>query len=76
MNFSKNPSKNLSVFLVDCSNNLLSHVFNLIYLGLSKIYLGPCCPNIINPIVFDGLKNLFSINEISNPKNDLKQILK
>ena len=75
-NLIENPSKNLSVFLVDCSNNLLSHVFNLIYLGLSKIYLGPCCPNIINPIVFDGLKNLFSINEISNPKNDLKQILK
>ncbi len=71
-----NFSKNLSVFFVDCSSNLLSHVFNLIHLEVSKIYLGPCCPNILNPIVFDGLKNLFSINEISNPKNDLKQILK
>ena len=70
------PSKNISVFFVDCSNTILSHIFNLIYIGLSKIYLGPCCPNIISPILLEGLKSLFSINEISTPIDDLKQIMK
>ena len=51
-----NFSKNVSVFFADCSTNLLSHVFNLIYLDVSKIYLGPCCPNIINPIVFGCIR--------------------
>ncbi len=70
------PSKNISIFLTDCSVDILSQIFNLIYFGLSKIFIGPCCPNIINPIIFGGLKNLFSINEISVPEDDLKQIMK
>ena len=70
------PSKNISIIFADCSVNILSQIFNVIYLGLSKIFIGPCCPNIINPIVFDGLKNLFSINEVSIAEDDIKQIMK
>lgn len=71
-----NSSKNISIFLTDCSMNTISHTFNLMYLGVSKIFLGSCCPNIINPILFDGLKNLFSIKEISSPQDDINQVLK
>ena len=69
-------SKNISIFLHDCSMNTISHIFNMIYLGVSKIFLGPCCPNIINPILFDGLKNLFLIKEFSSPQEDINEVLK
>lgn len=70
------PSKNISVFHLDCNSSIIPHLFNLIHLGLSKLFLGSCCPNILNPLIIDGLKNLFSVSEISTPKDDIKQIIK
>ncbi len=70
-----NASKNVSIFFPDCSMSTISHVFNMIHIGLKKVFIAPCCPNIINPIVFEGLKNLFFINEISAPIDDISLIL-
>ena len=68
------PSKNISIFNLDCNNSILSHLFNLIHLGISKIFVGSCCPTILNPIILEGLKDLFSIVEISTPQDDLKKV--
>lgn len=70
------PSKNISIFNLDCNSCIISHLFNLIHIGLSKIFLGSCCPNILNPLILDGLKNMFSVSEISTPKDDINQIIK
>lgn len=75
MNKISDPSKNISVFHLDCNYSILSHLFNLMHLGVSKIFIGSCCPNILNPIIFDGLINLFSISEVKSPSEDFKKIL-
>ncbi len=66
----------LSVFLADCDVNTISNIFNLINLDVNKIFLGPCCPNIINPILSHGLNKLFNVHEMSSPAEDIKLILK
>ena len=71
-----NPSQNISFFLPDCSINTISYIFNLMYLGISKIFLGPCCPNVMNPILVDGLESIFNIKELTNPKDDLLSAMK
>lgn len=70
-----NPADNISLFMPDCSINTISHIFNIMYLGVSKIFLGPCCPNIMNPILVDALETLFGISELSSPKEDIKTAL-
>ncbi len=70
-----NINENISIFLTDCAVNTLSQIFNLKHLGIKNIFLGTCCPNIMNPVLFDGLKNLFGIKEISSSKTDIKLLL-
>ena len=65
-------SKNLSIFLVDCAVNTISHIFNLIHLKVNNIFLGPCCPNIMNPILSNGLNKLFNVHEMTIPSEDIK----
>ena len=69
-------SENLSIFLTDCSINTISHIFNLLHLNVCNIFLGPCCPNIINPILSNGLNKLFNVHEMISPNEDIKLILK
>ena len=64
----------ISIIILDCNNRTVSHIFNLIYLGIKDIFIGYCCPNIINPLLFQGLKDLFGINHISNAGDDIKKI--
>ncbi len=68
-------TEHLSVFLTDCSVNTISHIFNLLHLNVCNIFLGPCCPNIINPILSNGLNKLFNIKDITIPKTDIDTIL-
>ena len=75
INVVDNPSKNISLFLPDCSINVISHLFNLMYLGIKKIFLGPCCPNIMNPLLIDALQTMFDINELTLPSKDIKTAL-
>lgn len=71
-----NAENVINIFLADCNNSTISHIFNLIHLSIKNIYLGPCCPNIINPLIIEGLKNNFNIEELQNPKNELYLKLK
>ncbi len=74
-NLAENINKDVSIFFTDCAINTISHLFNLQYLGIKNLFLGNCCPNVISPVLLEGLKKLFDIKEISSPKEDIKLIL-
>ena len=65
----------INILLTNCNKSTISHIFNLIHLGITKIFLGPCCPNVINPLLYDGLIDIFNINKITDVKNDIEKIL-
>ena len=66
-----------TAFITQCHLQTISHAFNLKILGIKNIFLSECCPNVINPSIFDGMKDIFSIKKISaSAENDLKEILK
>ena len=67
---------NVSIFLSECNPSTISHIFNLLYLGFKKIFLGPCCPNMINPIVLEGISKIFGIESLDSPKKDIIKALK
>ncbi len=66
---------NSSIFLSECNPSTISHIFNLMYLKMKNIFLGPCCPNMINPVVLDGLSKLFNVDLLDTPKKDIQKIL-
>lgn len=76
LNKVENINKDTSVFLTDCNSGTISHIFNLLYLGIKNIFLGPCCPNIINPVLIDGLTNLFNIKPLTDVQSDINLITK
>jgi len=59
-----------------CDVTSISSVIKLKNIGANNIYIASCSPRIINPSVFDTLKNYYYIKVSSNPLNDLKQIRK
>lgn len=68
-------SKGTGVFLPKCNLQAVSHAFNLKISGIKNIFIGQCCPNVLNPTIFEGMKKLFSIRTISgNPLKDLSLI--
>lgn len=65
-----------TAFITQCHLQTISHAFNLKILGIKNIYLSECCPNVINPSIFDGMKDIFGIKKISDfPETDLNEIL-
>ncbi len=74
-NNSEGIEKYLSIFFPDCAINTLSQIFNLKYMGIKNIFLGNCCPNVMNPVLTEGLKNLFDIKEISTVKDDIEFLI-
>jgi hydroxylamine reductase (hybrid-cluster protein) len=71
--------KNTIAFITQCHLQTISHAFNLKILGINNIFITECCPNVINPSIFSGMKDIFGIKKISkDPKEDLKglEILK
>ncbi len=66
-----------TVFITQCHLQTISHALNLKIIGVKNIYLSECCPNVINPTIFDGMKDIFGIQKISDSaENDIKEILK
>lgn len=70
-----NYQDKLSVILADCNSSTLSHIFNLIHLKVKNIFLGPCCPNIINPSLIDGMQDLFNVKSLSSPIEDIEKVI-
>lgn len=68
----KNITERLNIFITDCNTSTISHIFNFIHLGLNSIFLGPCCPNIINPVLIEALTDLFNIKPLTNALNDIE----
>ena len=64
----------ISVFITDCNTTTIAHIFNFIYLEIKNIFLGPCCPNIINPVLIEGLSSLFYVKSITNAVDDINSI--
>ncbi|MBQ4124103.1 hypothetical protein IJD44_10370 [bacterium] len=69
-----NVQEKLAVFIVDCSQRTLSQLFNLIHLKVKNIFLGTCCPNVLNPVLQDGLSKFFNIKKLSQPLTDIEKI--
>ncbi len=67
---------NLSVFILDCNTSTIAHIFNLLYLKVDEIFLGTCCPNIINPVLSEGLNKIFNIQAITKPFDDINFCIK
>ncbi len=67
---------NVSIFLSECTPSTISHIFNLIHLKLKKIFLGQCCPNMINPLIIEGMSKLFGIESLESPKKDILKAIK
>ncbi|MBQ2644433.1 hypothetical protein IJG14_02520 [bacterium] len=66
-----------TVFIPHCHIQMISHAFNMKIIGVKNIFLGECCPNIINPSLIDGMSKLFKINTINNSaQKDLEKVLK
>ncbi len=64
----------ISIFLADCNNTTISHIFNFIHLEVRNIFLGPCCPNVVSPVLVEGLDSMFNIKTLTTPKEDLELI--
>lgn len=61
-----------AVYFVDCSSDTASHIFNLMHLGVKNIFIGTCCPSLINPALSDGLFKFFGVKKLSSPHKDIK----
>lgn len=65
-----------TMFLTQCNTHTIPHIFNLKNLGINSIYLGNCCPSIINPYLIKGLDELFDIKYIvGDAHKDLNDII-
>ena len=66
--------EHISVFLADCNNTTISHIFNFIHLEVKNIFLGACCPNVVSPVLVEGLEEMFNIRPLTTPDEDLNII--
>ena len=64
----------LSIFMPDCNVQTILHILNLIQLKIKNIFLGQCCPNVVNPAIISILSEIYLIKELSEPKKDIKKI--
>ena len=74
--FSKIPlsSNKYTFFLTKCDTNSLSNIINLKNLGVKRVFLSDCPPTVINPAVLRAFAKVFGVQNITSPKNDLKEI--
>ena len=69
--------KQTTVFIPQCHIKTVSHAFNMKVLGIKNIFLGECCPNVINPSLMNGMSKFFGIRTMSHSaENDLNVIIK
>jgi len=65
----------LSIVLTWYEQKAVADLLALLLLGVKGIYLGPTLPAFLSPNVLQFLVDTFDIKPISNPEDDLKQIL-
>ena len=71
--FEKIPvvSDKLAFFFTKCDVNSLSNIINLHNKGAKNLFISDCPPLVINPAVLRSFTELFNVNHMTNPKNDL-----
>ena len=57
--------KEILIYINECNKITISHIFNLRHLGVEKIFLGQCCPNIINTALLTALDELYGIKQFN-----------
>jgi len=65
----------ISVFLTKCDRYSVSNMLNLKHLGVKNIFLSHCSLMVVNPIIIDSMKDIFDVNMIKTPKEDLSLII-
>lgn len=66
----------LTFFFTKCDINSLSTIINLSNSGAKNIFLSQCPPFIINPDILSALKNVYQIQPVTTPENDIQKIIK
>ena len=74
-NLIKNSKQKVSLFFPFCDRHTLSAIIYISSLVKDKIFIGKWNNSIINPNITDVLKEEFSIEEISTPKQDMLKII-
>ena len=69
-------SERITFFLTKCDSNTISRMISLKEQGAENVYLSDCPPMIINPSTMKSFKKLYSINSITNAKEDFESIIK
>lgn len=65
---------NFIAMLTRCEIHTFSNLLYLKQIGIKKIYMTDCSPNLVNPALMNFVRRNFNIKTYTNPKNDLKDI--
>ena len=66
----------LSLILMWMEQKAVAIFWTLLYLGIKNIYLGPILPGWVNSDILDILVQRYKVKIISQPQEDIKEILK
>ncbi len=66
---------NLSMFITTCDKHTISNLLYLKHIGVKNVYMCKCPSSLLNPSLINTLQKTFNIQEISQPQNDLDNIL-
>lgn len=58
-----------------CGENMFSNINYMKMLGIKKIYLPDCSPNLFNPAVINFIRNKFDVKNYTAPEDDIKDML-
>lgn len=62
----------MSIFLTKCDKHTISNLLYLKYIGVKNVYMCKCPISLINPTLIQTLREIFGIEEITEPKKDLQ----
>ncbi len=66
----------LSIFLTRCDKHTISNLLYLSHLGIKNIYMSKCSANVINPTLFNTIKEVYGVKEIFDAKTDIEDTLR
>lgn len=66
---------NINIFFTKWGLNTFYEVLHMKNIGIEKIYLPECSPNLFNPFFIEAFKKIFDLKTYTNPENDLKDML-
>jgi len=58
-----------------CDALTLPNLLHTKFMGVNKIYSCDCSPNVVNPSIMEAVREMYGIKKITNPKEDLNEML-